>query len=567
MTGIPLRIAILGGGPSGLFVTKRLVKSGRADITIDIFEAGGRLGPGMPYGPDGANTEHIANVSSDEIPELITPVMDWLSAQPEAVLKRFAIDMHHFSEHRVLPRLLFGDYLEDQFQLLLTRAKAAGIAVNLHLHTKVHDLSDDGSSITVTTDAGAKDAFDHVVICTGHNWPTPHEDTAAGYFDSPYPPAKLAMRCNHPVAVRGSSLTAIDAIRTLARGNGRFVQEGGHVTRYIPSEDSPNFKIVMHSRDGLLPCVRFHFDNPHEADLMLSERQLQDNMRDNDGFVSLDFVFEQKFKQPLREKDPAFHAQIAAMDIETFVAAMLDMRTHTDPFVYLASEYGEAHISIRRERPVYWKEALSVLSFILNYPAKHFSAEDMLRLQRVLKPLISIVIAFMPQGSCEELLALHDAGRVAMVAVGSGSEVKPQAEGGIVYHYADNAGERRHARYATFVDCIGQPPLPPDRFPFPALVRDGTVAQAKVRFRSSEHARAAKDQTGIFEAGDGRHYLTVQGLAISDAFEAVGADGVANSRLFIMAVPYIGGFNPDYSGLDFCEEASLRIAQRILDAE
>jgi hypothetical protein len=26
-----------------------------------------------------------------------------------------------------------------------------------------------------------------------------------------------------------------------------------------------------------------------------------------------------------------------------------------------------------------------------------------------------------------------------------------------------------------------------------------------------------------------------------------------------MAVPYIGGYNPDYSGLDFCEEASEKI--------
>jgi hypothetical protein len=27
----------------------------------------------------------------------------------------------------------------------------------------------------------------------------------------------------------------------------------------------------------------------------------------------------------------------------------------------------------------------------------------------------------------------------------------------------------------------------------------------------------------------------------------------------MMAVPYIGGFNPDYSGLDFCEAASKEI--------
>jgi hypothetical protein len=30
-----------------------------------------------------------------------------------------------------------------------------------------------------------------------------------------------------------------------------------------------------------------------------------------------------------------------------------------------------------------------------------------------------------------------------------------------------------------------------------------------------------------------------------------------------MAVPYIGGFNPDYSGLDFGEEASMHIIRSI----
>jgi hypothetical protein len=32
----------------------------------------------------------------------------------------------------------------------------------------------------------------------------------------------------------------------------------------------------------------------------------------------------------------------------------------------------------------------------------------------------------------------------------------------------------------------------------------------------------------------------------------------------MMAVPYIGGFNPDYSGLDFCEAASEVIIKSIL---
>ena len=40
--------------------------------------------------------------------------------------------------------------------------------------------------------------------------------------------------------------------------------------------------------------------------------------------------------------------------------------------------------------------------------------------------------------------------------------------------------------------------------------------------------------------------------------------GAYNKKLYIMAVPYIGGLNPDYSGLDFSEAASLRIVKDIL---
>ena len=53
---------------------------------------------------------------------------------------------------------------------------------------------------------------------------------------------------------------------------------------------------------------------------------------------------------------------------------------------------------------------LAVLSFAMNYPVRYFSAEFMQRLQKDLMPLISIVIAFMPQGSAEEMLALNEAG-------------------------------------------------------------------------------------------------------------------------------------------------------------
>ncbi len=63
---------------------------------------------------------------------------------------------------------------------------------------------------------------------------------------------------------------------------------------------------------------------------------------------------------------------------------------------------------------------LAALSIALNYPAKHMSAEDMLRLKKHLLPLVSTVIAFIPQSSAQELLALHKAGKLDLVADGEG---------------------------------------------------------------------------------------------------------------------------------------------------
>jgi hypothetical protein len=35
----------------------------------------------------------------------------------------------------------------------------------------------------------------------------------------------------------------------------------------------------------------------------------------------------------------------------------------------------------------------------------------------------------------------------------------------------------------------------------------------------------------------------------------------------MMAVPYIGGYNPDYSGLDFCDAASTNIVESMYEIE
>ncbi|WP_082491290.1 FAD/NAD(P)-binding protein [Pedobacter sp. Leaf194] len=561
-------IAILGGGPSGLFMFKRLVDLNEPEISIAIFEKSAQLGAGMPYSKAGANDEHITNVSGNEIPELVTSVEEWIQTLPQNILERFNIKPDKFNDYKVMPRLLFGMYLTAQFELLQKQAEEKVIPVKIHLNNEVVDIIDrpEDNKVQVKLAEGQVFEFDNVVVCTGHRWPKKSEGKIPGYFDSPYPPAKLEFKVNHAVAVKGSSLTAIDAIRTLARHNGHFKDSDNNKFTFELAEGSEKFKIIMHSRNGMLPAIRFHLEDPHLLkDSILSEEEVEKNKADNGGFLSLDYVFDRNFKEMFKEKRPEFYEIIQNLSMEDFVTVVMNKREHKAAFDLFKAEYLEAEESIEKEESVYWKEMLAVLSFAMNYPAKYFSAEDMLRLQKTLMPLISIVIAFVPQSSVVEMMALHEAGILEITAVGDDSEEEPQENGGAIYRFTDESGTKQEQYYETFVDCVGQPHLSYRDLPYKSLVDMKTVAQAKIKFRREEKARKALETNDKVEAGnDGNYYLNVPGIAINDNFQVMNSLDAVNERIYMMAVPYIGGYNPDYSGLDFCEAASERIVKSLL---
>ncbi len=563
------RLAIIGGGPAGLMVFKRLVASNNRgdDLEVDIFESSEHLGSGMPYSVLGARNEHVTNVSADEIPDLVKDLDSWIMQLPAEVLSEFKIDRERFHEKKVVPRLLFGLYLKEQFESLIEHARTVGMRVNTHLSTRVLDLIDGGKAnglVTVRCKDNDFPGYDCVIISTGHQWKVDRELHVEGYFDSPYPPSKLSKVFNHTVVIRGSSLTAIDAIKTIANSNGVFHWDNDRYV-FTRNETSPKFKIEMHSREGLLPSVRIHMDEPHvDSKSLIPAEKVAENMAQNDGFLQLDFLFEEGFKRPLAETDPDFYEQIRDMTLEEFVDEMMSYRERMPAFELLKKEYDESLKSIRREDSVAWKEMLASLSFAMNYPAKHLSAEDMLRLRKRLMPLISVVIAFIPQGSVETLLALHDADCLELITDGENGEVMVEKNGEIVYKLTDDKGHTTRSVCETFIDCIGQPHLNLDDFPFKSLVEEGTIYGAKLRFASGEKGGEllARSTDGVM-CENGVHFLKVPGVAINDHFQPLDARGKPNNRIYIMAVPHIGGFNPDYSGLDFCEQASKIIVKKI----
>ena len=99
-----IKIGIVGAGPSGLFVYKRLIETGNTNFQIELFEKKDVLGCGIPYGKEGALPEHITNVSGNEIPELPVGLTDWIKKQSPEMLQHYNIKQKDFDAYNVLPR-------------------------------------------------------------------------------------------------------------------------------------------------------------------------------------------------------------------------------------------------------------------------------------------------------------------------------------------------------------------------------------------------------------------------------------------------------------------------------
>lgn len=560
-------IAIIGGGPSALYLFKTLLDNPLPGMKITIYERNNFLGMGMPYSRQGANDEHITNVSDNEIPPAFPSIENWLAQAPQSLLEHYQIDPKQFNPFKVVPRLLFGVYLQDQFLQQLERAEKLQIKHQVKLETSVQDIRYDEQpgKTTLILESGEQQVHTHVIICTGHHWPKTHENQYPSYFDSPYPPLKLQQITNHPIAITGCSLSAVDAIRTLSRANGFFEKPEGKPYKYHLNPGSEDFRIVLHSLHGLFPGLRFHLENSQLTDeTLLSEDEIQEHIQNNGGYLSLDYIFENNFKRILGQRDPATYKKIQQFSIEECVDYFQKLISSEHPVQELKKANRQADQSIAKHEPLHWREILAMLSFTLNYPAKYLSAEDKLRFDEQLHPLISHVLAFIPQSSVREMLALANAGLLELKKVDHRSHVKPHPKGGATYYYHGPKGYTQK-RFHCYINAMGQRLFNIEEFPFTSLVKNHNISRATFPFRDQKTGKQYQnkhpEQTETAPNGD--ILLLAKGLRINDHFQLINQHGQANPNLYLMAVPHMGGYNPDYSGLDFAQAASQKIVDRL----
>ena len=104
-------------------------------------------------------------------------------------------------------------------------------------------------------------------------------------------------------------------------------------------------------------------------------------------------------------------------------------------------------------------------------------------------------------------------------------------------------------------------------FPFDSLKAGGTGSAVFLNLKSANAAVKAIKNGNPFINHDshGNYYLEVLGININDHFQVLNKFGGYNPRIYMMAVAHIGGQNPNYPSLDFCEIAAIKIGVLMTD--
>lgn len=571
-------IAIVGAGPSAVYLFDQLVQKATKGTTITIIDAAESLtGAGMPYRPETTNEEHMANISCQQIPPLPERAHAWLLRKDDAWFAAHNLNRDVIDGDFLMPRLVLGEYLADQLQLLIEMAENKGLHINVISGAMATDVTDLPESKQVKIDYtqtrnGQQESttVDHVVLATGHEWRAQQENLIPGYFDSPWPASKLAGKFNHAVGLLGSSLSAIDVTMTMAKNHGHFERDDNDgVLRYIPDPGTEDFKLVMHSRHGLLPNLRSYYEDetidPHK---FISEKEIRKHIRRNDGFLSLDMLFDRVYREPLAQRAPEIYDVIKDMSIEEIIEHMYAQEKYGASFDVFRDDYARAQNTYVTKCSLHERDLLEDFSYALTFYAKYLGGEDMMRVKQTMMPFISLIVASLPLPAAEKLIALNEAGKLDLLPVGHQSVIAAnENKFGATVRYTDDSDNDHNLQYDLFVDCRGQERRPVEQFPFPTLVKQGVVTEARLRFHFNEPARKILGNSlskGPVEKIGDDYFYDARAIAVDDQLRPLNDNGQPHPRVTLMSNTYIGGLYPDHSGLPFCSDAARLTVKNVL---
>ncbi len=563
-------LALIGSGPSAIYLLKHLLDE--VDLLkhhlaeISIFEKSHITGIGMPYSPRTTDRYNIANISSEELPELPDSFADWLRAQDAGVLEDVGLANVEIQKDAIYSRLALGKYLNAQYRTLLARLADHGILVHEHPGCEIIDVADAPAAkkVTVTTADGAAAAFDQVIIATGHLW-SESDKPAQGLYASPWPISKLLPKDgdkhNFAIGTLGASLSAFDVIASLAHRHGDFVESENGRLSFQPHPGTDDFKLYMHASQGLLPHLQFGVEDLSRLIYRHVDRATLLGLVDDSGYLRLDTYFDQVCRPALvtafiKDELPLTAASVAdpSFSLRDFVEKMVDKHDYEDAFLGMRYEMWGSEESVLGHKPIHWKETIDDLIYTLNFHVELMPAEDHFKLKSLVMPFLMNVIAAMPIESGHKLLALYDAGKIAMIS-GKVSIADEPAEDGSTTITVTEDEQETVLSYRMFIDCSGQKPLELEDYPFPRLVKDGTARRARAHFENAASAEAltSDQQANLFQA-EGETVYHIGGIDIDGTYRLIGRDGSPNPRIHDIAFPHTSGVRPYSYGLQSCSD-------------
>ncbi|SDK20991.1 FAD-NAD(P)-binding [Actinopolyspora mzabensis] len=288
----PLRLAIVGGGPSATYVLERLAATARrmtehSALEIHVFDRSGRFGDGQVHSSAQPASSFLNRIvgqvafAADETVDGAEPLLE----------ERLRPTLHEWCRRKFAEtgdpvfdlrpedwpkRYVHGMALQECFHTYVELLNDHPTTTVRLRHAEVTDIHEVTEGFTIDTDEeSAALHADHVLFVTGHSSNEARtqprtsrlaefaDRTGATYVSSVYPLERhLGPRQVTPetvVGCAGMGLTAIDVVLYLSEGRGgRFERHGDHLV-YHPSGSEPN-SVVVFGEAGL-----FTFARPYNA--------------------------------------------------------------------------------------------------------------------------------------------------------------------------------------------------------------------------------------------------------------------------------------------------------------
>jgi len=240
ITEEPVKIAIIGGGFSGMLTAINLLQDPNQRLHIHIFNTGKHIGCGVAYAPHTARLLlNVPNGNMSAFPDKPDHFLDWLvnyHGTPEAQRQKLADE---FS-----PRQVYGQYLN---QLWRDELDKQGYNKRIWIYEdKVIDIAETGDKVHIITRKFQSVTADIAVLATGNDQPNlpsimRHSlKTHPAYFGDPWKKDCIENFTDHgDILIIGNGLTMVDTVIGLTTNgfNGTIHTVSPHGYRLKPWRD------------------------------------------------------------------------------------------------------------------------------------------------------------------------------------------------------------------------------------------------------------------------------------------------------------------------------------------